>query len=157
MTPIRSRFVFPLAILVAILGSSLAVVAQVPTRQARFFLDSVSQTNACNANQETWLIMSGTCSAPGTTPWVQTVRMRIGSTTVDVPRANVTRLTAATECAPNAAPCLRSAPVTIPAGNVTFAFVTGAGDESEPSAAIPFSPAAAQPSVPGAPRLVVTP
>jgi len=131
--------------------------AQVPTRQARIFLDSVSQTNACNASQETWQIMSGTCTTPGTTPWVQNLRVRIGTTVIDIPRANVTRLTTAADCGPNTVPCLRTNPVSLPAGSVTVAFVTGAGEEGAPSAAVPFSPVAAEPSAPATPRLVPVP
>jgi hypothetical protein len=145
------------ALVVALFSSVSLASAQVPVKQARIFLDSVTQTNACNASQETWQIMSGTCAAPGTTPWIQNLRIRVGTTQIDIPRANVSRLTTAGECTPNAPPCLRANPVTLPAGNVTVAFVTGDGEEGAPSAAVPFSPTAALPSAPAGPRLVVVP
>jgi len=134
------------------------VNAQVPTKQARLFLDSNQQTDACGASQEIWQIMDGTCIAPGTTPWVQTLRVRLGSSIINVPRANITRLTLAAECTPNPAPCLRTSAISLPAaGNVTVSFVTGAGDEGGPSAAVPFSPVAALPSAPGTLRLEILP
>jgi hypothetical protein len=131
--------------------------AQVPVRQAQIFLNSNTQIDGCGTGQEIWQIMTGTCEAPATTPWIQTLRVRVGTTVVNIPRANVTRLTTAAECTPTAAPCLRTAPVTLPAGQVTLAFVTNAGEEGAPSAAIPFSPTTVLPSAPATPRLVVLP
>lgn len=150
------RFTIVVTLLTVLFFAHVAL-AQAPVRRAIVFADSSTQANGCDTQQETFLIMDGTCASPGTTPWVQTLRIASNSVVINVPRAQVQRLTTTAACAPNAVPCLRVNDVPIPAGNVTLRWVTGAGLEGDASAAVPFSPAQVPPSAPVTVRVVPAP
>lgn len=141
----RLRYL-PLALL---LFAAPAFAQTVPGPRVNLLLDD-PQLPACDnpANLNAWNFIYGSCYRPANVaigdPWITGVRVTFtGTTTVSsiIPKAQVTRETTATRCAPGTAPCLRLQDVAAVVGsaNVTTRFVFGDGTEGGPSNTIPFS------------------
>lgn len=143
----------------AVLALAAPVAAQttVPEPRKTIILDDPIGAVASLGSE--WLMVYGTgapAPLPGQ-PYLAAVKLTLtptsgtGTRIVTVPRAQVTRETAAALCPGGSAPCLRIPDVPLPVGsfNMRASYVTGADAEGPASSPIPFSGSFPLPSAPG--------
>lgn len=149
----------PKVLVIALLLWAAPTSAQsVPGPTATAVIDSLPKPTCEGGTAEPYAMSySASCYLPAGiaagTPWISAVRVTItppsGAAIVKtIPRASIVRVTSASTCAPNPAPCLQVPLGIVPAGasSARLAFVDGTGTPGPESPAVPFTPPA--PSLP---------